>query len=74
MLAFRSEGEVKRWCDGRGATPGAIFSPSQLWSLAKVWYDDRLDLDWRRRTVEERQQLLQDVGLTGGFWQIVPSR
>lgn len=72
MLAFRSEGEVRRWCDARDLPLGAIFSPGTLWRLAEVWYDDRLDLDWKRRTVEERQDLLERAGLRGEFWRIEP--
>ena len=70
MQAFRSEGEVKRWTQANDQPVGAVFSPEQLWRLAQVWYDDRFDLDWRRRTAEERQRLLESCGLTGPFWEI----
>ena len=70
MQAFRSEGEARRWSEANDRPPGALFSPEQLWQLAQVWYDDRLDLDWRRRTPEERQELLASCGLTGPFWEI----
>jgi len=42
----------------------------QLWELARCWYDDRLQLDWRRRTLSARQTLLDNVGLTGEFWDL----
>ncbi|HSR50377.1 MAG TPA: hypothetical protein VLV83_06080 [Acidobacteriota bacterium] len=70
MLAFRSEGEVHRWCRSQDLEPGAIFPPSTLWKLAQSWYDDRLDLHWKRRSPEQRQQLLRNAGLTGDFWQM----
>lgn len=70
MQAFRSEGEARRWAEANDRPLGAVFPPEQLWKLAKVWYDDRLGLDWRRRTVEERQALLASCGLTGTFWKI----
>lgn len=72
MLAFRSEGEIRRWCEAHGRAVGATFSPDLLWSLARVWYDDRLQLAWRRRTVGERQSLLEQVGLSGPLWRIEP--
>ena len=50
-----------------------MLSPETLWELAKRWYDDRLDPDWRRRTVSERQAILEDVGLTGEFWDLSAS-
>lgn len=70
MQAFRSEGEARRWAEANGRPLGAIFPPQQLWRLARAWYDDRLDLDWQRRTASERQGLLASCGLTGRFWEI----
>jgi hypothetical protein len=49
---------------------GAQFSPQQLWDLAQRWYDDRFELDWRRRSVAEWQRILDDVGLTGESWSL----
>ena len=70
MLLFRSEEHVERWCEQQGIAKGAIFSLSQLWELARRWYDDRLERDWRLKTVAERQRILRQVGLVGSFWQI----
>lgn len=70
MQAFRSEGELDRWCELEGCPRGAVFAPSTLWHLATVWYDDRLDHGWRRRTVAERQAHLGRVGLEGEAWLI----
>jgi hypothetical protein len=42
----------------------------RLWALASRWYDDRLSLDWQRRTPEQRQAIFAEVGLTGAFWSI----
>jgi hypothetical protein len=61
---------VRRWCAERGLRPGATITIEQLWSLARRWYDDRFDLDWRRRTPAERQAVLDVVGLTGAFWSL----
>jgi len=54
-------------------TPGAVFDLARLWSLATVWYDDRLNSAWRRRTIPERQAILDAVGLTGSFWRLTDS-
>jgi hypothetical protein len=42
----------------------------RLWALASRWYDDRLSLDWQRRTPEQRQAIFAEVGLTGEFWSL----
>ena len=70
MQLFRSEEDVHAWSQRTGVAVGAVFEPSQLWDLARRWYDDRLRPDWRRRTVGERQAILDEVGLTGVFWRI----
>ena len=73
MLLFRSEEDIVAWCAQRHSTPGAVFDLARLWSLASAWYDDRLNSDWRRRTIEERQAILDTAGLAGSFWSLAAS-
>jgi hypothetical protein len=49
---------------------GALVDLATLDELARRWYGDRLDPDWRPRTLAESQALLSSVGLTGDFWQL----
>ena len=48
---------------------GAVLSLEQTWALAKLWYADRMDPGWRRRTPEEATAAFTSIGLTGEFWQ-----
>jgi len=73
MLLFRSEDDISAWCERRHITRGAVFDLARLWGLATVWYGDRLDSAWRRRTIPERQAILDGVGLTGSFWRLTGS-
>jgi hypothetical protein len=41
-----------------------------MWQLAHAWYHDRFDPAWRRRTVEEAEQLFTELGLSGDFWRL----
>ena len=41
-----------------------------MWALSLRWYGDRLDASFVPRTVEQTQRLLDDIGLTGGFWRL----
>ena len=70
MLLFRSEEDVHAWCEKRGLSSGAVFDLTRLWQLASAWYADRLDPNWRRRTIGERQVILDGVGLRGAFWRL----
>ena len=49
---------------------GAVVELPTLLRLARRWYGDRLDPDWRPRTRDESQAILTDVGLTGPFWEL----
>ncbi|MEA2397888.1 MAG: hypothetical protein QOK25_1444 [Thermoleophilaceae bacterium] len=70
MRLFRSEEAVERWCASEGRPVGAILSLTQLGRLARAWYGDRLDPDWRPRSVADSQRILDTVGLTGDFWAL----
>jgi hypothetical protein len=54
-----------------GETQGATVPLAQLQALARRWYGDRLDPDWRPRTPAASQELLNEAGLSGPFWRLV---
>ncbi len=70
MQLFWSEDDVDEWVARSGHSKGAVFGVEQLWPLAQRWYDDRRELEWRRKSARERQAILDDVGLVGPFWQV----
>lgn len=70
ILLFKSEEEVDRWCKNHDITKGTVLPIEQAWRLAKVWYGDYLDPNWKRKTPEEVKRIFKDLGLTGSFWQL----
>jgi hypothetical protein len=70
MNLFRSEEHVARWLVSAGTEPGATIPSTKLGELANAWWSDRLSPDWRPRTREESQAILDGLGLTGEFWQL----
>ncbi len=68
MNLFRSEEHIDRWLAGRHA--GATLPVAGLSELAHAWWGDRLAPDWRPRTREENQAILDGLGLTGPFWRL----
>jgi hypothetical protein len=54
-----------------GLARGAILDLAQMWALARLWYADRLSAEWRGRSAEAGQAIMDEVGLTGEFWQLV---
>jgi hypothetical protein len=70
MNLFRSEEHVRRWLEQHGYKAGATITAGKLCELAYAWWSDRLAPDWRPRTRDENQAILERLGLTGQFWQL----
>jgi hypothetical protein len=68
MNIFRSEEHLERWLSARER--GGVMTSGKLSELAHAWYSDRLDPDWRARTLEQNQAILDSLGLTEEFWQL----
>lgn len=66
MLLFRSEEHIRR----SGQPRGYLLTTDQAWRLADIWYQDRADPSWRRRTAEEAESVFRDLGLKGDFWNL----
>jgi hypothetical protein len=50
--------------------PGATLTIDQAWQLADAWYGNKMDAGWRRASVDETEDLLAKLGLTGPFWSL----
>jgi hypothetical protein len=70
MNLFRSEEHVVRWLEESGREPGATITSGKLCGLAYAWWGDRLAPDWRPRTRDESQAILDCLDLTGVFWHL----
>ncbi len=68
MNLFRSEEHIVRWLGSR--SPGATIGVATLCELAHLWWSDRLDPDWKPRTREQNQAILDRLGLMGEPWQL----
>lgn len=69
MLFFRSEELLENWLAANQAQRGAVLSISTLWELSQRWYHNRMSVDYHGRTVEQIQQIFNEVGLTSEFWR-----
>ena len=71
MLLFRSEEHVQNWCRQWKMDFGALLTLEQAWGLAYAWYSpDRRLRDWQRKTVDEVEALLAELGLTSPYWNL----
>ena len=76
MLFFRSEEHLGRWLVAQGGERGAVLTLEDTWRLAKAWYPDRRRAEWKPRTAEESQLILDELALDPGrdFWTLKPAR
>jgi hypothetical protein len=49
---------------------GCVVSLRQCFELGRLWYEHRLDFDWKPKTAATMRTLFQRVGLDGAFWDI----
>ena len=70
MLLFRSEEHIDRWAAARELPRGAVLQPNTAWQLARDWYKDKVNPQWRRHTVDETEALFSRLGLEGDFWRL----
>ncbi len=48
------------------------MSVETMAELARIWYADKLEPNWRRKTLAEAQAVFDSLGLTGDFWELAP--
>jgi hypothetical protein len=61
---------VGRACRAERKASWDLYEHDQAWRLADIWYRDRADPSWGRRTAEEAEFVFGDLGLTGDFWTL----
>jgi len=70
MLLFRNEAEVDDWCKRHNKQKGEVLKAKQVWDLAKIWYGNYLDKDFKCKTKDIAQSMFNQVGLTSDFWKL----
>jgi hypothetical protein len=70
MVFLRSEEHLERWLAARGWERGASMTAATLHELARRWWWTRLEPDWRPRSADESQAILDELGLVGEFWRL----
>lgn len=68
MLFFRSEDQVRAWCEHQRCPMRPLVGMGTLWGLATTWYSTRLDEDARRPQPDEMRRIFAGLGLSGDFW------
>jgi hypothetical protein len=67
---FCDPSHVESWARTGSHPVGEVIASDTMWQLAQTWYGDRLDPDWSPRPIAVAQRLLEQCGLSGGFWRL----
>ncbi len=69
MLLFRSEEWIEKWCTRNNLERGEVLTLQQIWELSKLWYHNRLSLEYHGRSMEQVREIFMQAGLVSPFWQ-----
>ncbi len=70
MLLFQSEEWVEKWCKRNNLDVGEMLSIQQVWELSKLWYGNRMSLEYHGRSMEQVAEIFKQAGLTAKFWYL----
>lgn len=70
MLLFQSEEWIDKWCKRNNLTRGEVLTIDQTWKLSKLWYHNRLSLEYHGRSMDEVAEIFRQAGLTSEFWRV----
>ena len=70
MLLFRSEEWVDKWCKRYNLERGEMLSLQKVWELSKLWYGNRMSLEYHGRSMEQVAEIFKQAGLTSKFWYL----
>lgn len=70
MLLFRSEEWIDKWCKQNHLERGEVLTIQQVWELSKLWYHNRLSLEYHGRSKEQVAEVFRQAGLMSSFWYI----
>ncbi len=70
MLLFQSEERINKWCKQNHLERGEVLTISQVWELSKLWYGNRMSVDFHGRSVEQVADVFMQAGLKSRFWYV----
>lgn len=70
MLLFQSEEWVDKWCKRNNLERGEMLLIQQVWELSKLWYGNRMSLEYHGRSMEQVADVFKQAGLTSKFWYL----
>jgi hypothetical protein len=70
MLLFQSEEWIDKWCKRNTLERGEVLTIHQVWELSKLWYHNRMSIDYHGRSTKQVAEIFRQVGLISNFWKV----
>jgi hypothetical protein len=70
MLLFQSEEGIDKWRQRNNLARGEVLTLQQVWGLSKLWYHNRMSLEYHGRSIEQVAEIFRQAGLVSDFWYI----
>ena len=70
MLLFQSEEWIDKLCKRNNLERGEVLTIGQVWVLSKLWYHNRLSVEYHGRSLEQAAKIFKQAGLVSDFWYI----
>ena len=70
MLLFQSEEWIDKWCKRNNLEHGESLSLGQVWKLSKLWYGNRMSMEYHGRSSEQVAEIFKQAGLISEFWDV----
>jgi hypothetical protein len=70
MLLFRSEEWIDKWCQRNQLERGEILTIQDVWELSKLWYGNRMSVEYHGRSIEQVAEVFRQAGLKSKFWYV----
>jgi hypothetical protein len=68
MLLFRSEEWIDKWCERNHLERGEILTIGQVWRLSRLWYANRMSVEYHGRSIEQVAEVFKLAGFKSKFW------
>ena len=68
MLLFQSEEWIDKWCKRNNLSRGEVLTIQQVWELSRLWYHNRLSMEYHGRSTEQVEDIFKQADLTSKFW------
>lgn len=74
MLVFENEKQIDEWTKKHNIPKGDIQPIEKIWNFSKKWYENHLNPEWKKWTIDEAKQIFREFELENKIWDLGDSK